>query len=139
MSLESSLPPKVMNTIALGALAYSLAIIARRMLEPRVGLAVTESPLKTLLPNLSEKERANLPYPDDALPGSRDVSSPYGSTRVYEWGPESGRKVLLVHGISTPCIALGGIAHELVDRGCRVMLFDLYGAPSLHGYYFVPI
>ena len=132
VSLDSILPPKVTNTIALGALAYSLAIVFRYMLEPHAGTPVTKSPLKTLLPNLSEQEKADLPYPEDALPGSRDVSSPYGSTRVYEWGPESGRKVLLVHGISTPCIALGGIAQELVDRGCRVMLFDLYGDTSLH-------
>lgn len=47
--------------------------------------------------------------------------------RVYEWGPEDGRKVLLIHGISTPCIALGGIAHALVERGCRVMIYDLWG------------
>jgi hypothetical protein len=31
--------------------------------------------------------------------------------------------VLLVHGISTPCIALGSLAEELVQGGCRVMLF----------------
>jgi hypothetical protein len=47
----------------------------------------------------------------------------YGSIRVYEFGPENGEKVLLVHGISTPCISLTYIAHGLVDRGCRVMLF----------------
>jgi hypothetical protein len=33
---------------------------------------------------------------------------------------------LMVHGITTPSIALGGVAHALADRGCRVMLFDLY-------------
>ncbi|KAI9795450.1 MAG: hypothetical protein M1835_005784 [Candelina submexicana] len=47
--------------------------------------------------------------------------------RVYEWGPEDGRKVLLIHGISTPCLALGGVAHGLAERRCRVMLFDLWG------------
>lgn len=47
--------------------------------------------------------------------------------RVYEWGPEDGRKVLFVHGISTPCLALGGLANALVEKGCRVMLFDLWG------------
>lgn len=47
----------------------------------------------------------------------------YGSIRVYEFGPEDGEKVLLVHGISTPCITLSHIAHGLVARGCRVMLF----------------
>lgn len=52
---------------------------------------------------------ADLPYPPDVLPGARDVDSPYGSLRVYEWGPEDGRKVLMVHGISTPCISLGNL------------------------------
>ena len=51
------------------------------------------------------------------------MQTPFGSLRVYEWGPEDGRKVLFVHGISTPCLSLGLLAQELVDRGCRVMLF----------------
>jgi pimeloyl-ACP methyl ester carboxylesterase len=78
------------------------------------------------LNGISEEDNHNLPLPNDVLPGARDVASPYGSIRVYEWGREDGPKVLLVHGITTPCIALGGVAHALVDRGCRVMLFDLY-------------
>lgn len=69
--------------------------------------SIIRSPRATLLPHLSEAEIANLPYPPDILPGARDVTSPYGTVRVYEWGPEDGRKVLLVHGISTPCVALG--------------------------------
>lgn len=32
-----------------------------------------------------------------------------------------------MHGISTPCIALSGIAEGLVEKGCRVILFDLFG------------
>ena len=88
---------------------------------------VIESPAKTLLPKLSDAEIADLPYPPDAYPNARDVTSPYGGLRVYEWGPEDGRKVVLIHGISNPCIALGAIAHGLADRGCRVMLFDLPG------------
>lgn len=87
---------------------------------------VLRSPRATVLSGLSDEENRKLPLPNDALPGARDVASPYGSIRVYEWGREDGPKVLLVHGITTPCIALGGVAHALVDRGCRVMLFDLY-------------
>lgn len=64
-----------------------------------------------------------LPYPPDAIPGARDVESPYGSIRVYEWGPEDGEKILLIHGISTPSIALTDLANKLVEKGCRVMLF----------------
>lgn len=97
----------------------------RTGLDQDIGTA--PSPLETLVPKLSEAEVAELPYPPDAYPGARDVTSPYGSLRVYEWGPEDGRKVVLVHGISNPCVALGAIAHGLADKGCRVMLFDLPG------------
>lgn len=86
---------------------------------------------------LSRREKEKLPYPPDALPGARDVDSPYGSFRVYEWGPENGPRVLLIHGISTPSIALAGLASNLVEKGCRVMLFgalstqDPLSIPSL--------
>ena len=85
--------------------------------------AVINSPSQSLVPEVSDKEAAHLPYPPDVFPGARDVASPYGSLRVYEWGPEDGRKVLMIHGITNPCVALGGIAESLVDRGCRVILF----------------
>ena len=65
---------------------------------------IIPSPLE---PKLSEAEADALPYAPDAYPGARDVVSPYGSLRVYEWGLEGGRKVVLVHGISNPSIALG--------------------------------
>ncbi|KAH8700293.1 putative alpha/beta hydrolase family protein [Talaromyces proteolyticus] len=85
------------------------------------------SPLQSFQKPLSDKDKQSLVIPLDVLPGARDVSTPYGSIRVYEWGPEDGPKVLLVHGISTPCLSLGGLAHSLVDRGCRVLIFDLFG------------
>ncbi|KEY72771.1 hypothetical protein S7711_02554 [Stachybotrys chartarum IBT 7711] len=68
-----------------------------------------------------------LPYPPDVFPGGRDVETPYGKLKVFEWGPEDGKKVLLLHGIATPCIAMGDMAHEFVNRGCRVMIFDFFG------------
>lgn len=85
--------------------------------------AIVLSPGDTLLPTLSEEEIKDLPYPPHALPGSRDVKSPYGTIRVYEWGPKEGERVLLIHGISTPSIALTDVAYKLVEKGCRVMLF----------------
>jgi len=102
--------------------------VGLRLYKIKTGLdrdtEVIPSPVETLLPKLSEEEAAGLPYPPDAYPGARDVPSSYGSLRVYEFGPDDGRKVVLVHGISNPCIALGAIAHGLVDKGCRVILFD---------------
>lgn len=113
-------------------LGLEIAIsVGLRLYKIRTGIdqdtQVVPSPAKTLLPKISEEEAANLPYPPDAYKGKRDVESVYGSLRVYEWGPEGGRKVLLVHGITNPSVALGAIAHGLVDRGCRVILFDLPG------------
>ena len=84
---------------------------------------IIDSPLPLIQKTLTREQRKRLPYAPDALEGARDVATPFGNIRVYEWGPAEGRKVLLVHGISTPCIALGGLAEELVQKGCRVMLF----------------
>lgn len=88
---------------------------------------IIPSPRATQLPQLSKEETSSLPYPPDALPGTRDVETPYGIIKVFEWGPEDGEKVLLLHGISTPCLSLGILGEELVQRGYRVMLFDFFG------------
>lgn len=43
-------------------------------------------------------------------------------------GPENGRLVLFVHGISTPSLALYRLADTLVTQNsCRVLLIDLWG------------
>ena len=90
----------------------------------------TASPLQTTVGKLSHAEKQGLPYPTDLFPGARDVQSPYGSVRVYEWGPEKGRRVVLVHGISTPCLSLGPLAQFLAENGCRVMLFGTLVLPA---------
>ncbi|KHN96249.1 Alpha/beta hydrolase fold-1 [Metarhizium album ARSEF 1941] len=117
--------PAVVATAAAVATA-SLVAVAKTTLWP-ARKRVLPSPLKTVLPRASREELRGLVYLPDAFPGARDVETPYGTIRVYEFGPERGDKVLLVHGISTSCITLGRIAHALVERGCRVMLFDLFG------------
>lgn len=83
---------------------------------------IIKSPLASVLARPLAKQQ-RLPYPPDSVPGARDVNTPYGCIRVHEWGPEAGRKVLLVHGISTPCLALASVAEELARNGCRVMMF----------------
>ena len=76
----------------------------------------------TVLPALNEQGLASLAYPPDAFPGARDVDSPYGTLRVYEWGPADAGKVLFIHGISTPCLALGrdqDLVKRILDRLSR--------------------
>lgn len=112
--------------VALTGASVTLALLLRSLLaDTHAEGNILHSPRSTVLPGLSDNEIRALPLPIDVLPGGRDVASPYGSVRVYEWGPEDGPKVLLVHGITTPCVSLGGVAHALADMGCRVMLFDL--------------
>ncbi|KAI1661364.1 alpha/beta-hydrolase [Daldinia decipiens] len=104
----------------------ALISLARFTLWPEKR-AVIPGPLTTSLPKLSQAARSEIPYQPDAFPGARDVVTPYGNIRVYEFGPEDGRKVLFLHGISTSCMTLKGIAVPLAEKGCRVMLFDLFG------------
>ncbi|KAI1385091.1 alpha/beta-hydrolase [Hypoxylon trugodes] len=108
------------------ATTVALMSLARFTLWPRKR-TIIPSPLKTSLPKLSKDEVTALSYGTDTFPGARDVDTPYGSIRVYEFGPEDGRKVLFIHGISTSCMTLKDIAIPLSKNGCRVMLFDLFG------------
>ena len=93
---------------------------------------VIPSPRETLLPQLNDDEVNALAYPPTMFPGARDVDTPYGKMRVYEWGPEDGKKVVLIHGDATPSPLFAPIAKALVDRGYRVMLFGKAPGRTLH-------
>ncbi|KAI0817863.1 alpha/beta-hydrolase [Xylaria sp. FL0064] len=129
-SKQQPLAPKLI--IAAAALCISATLLWRPPRRHRTPYEL--SPAKTH-PSKQTKAKGeggdrdieDLPYPPDALPGARDVETPYGSIRVYEWGPQDGERVLFVHGISTPVVALGDLGHEMVVRGYRVMMFDLFG------------
>ena len=112
--------------LALSATSLGIVVALQLYRNTAKNLAlhsINSSPRKTLLPKLSADQVSRLPYSPDYFPGARDVETPYGSVRIYEFGPEDGRKVLFVPGISTPCLSLGGLAESLAKKGCRVMLF----------------
>ncbi|KAK4102982.1 alpha/beta-hydrolase [Parathielavia hyrcaniae] len=112
----------------LGISATLLASTPLGQIDSAPRKPIIPSPLTTLLPTLTQSKIAALPYPPSALPGGRSVLTPYGTIRCFEWGPEDGPKVLLLHGISTPCLSLGNLAEALAaEHGCRVMVFDLFG------------
>ncbi|CAJ2501735.1 Uu.00g045880.m01.CDS01 [Anthostomella pinea] len=104
----------------------TLISVARFVLWPRK-TPIIPGALTTSVPRLSEAELQDVAYRTDHFPGARDVVTPYGNIRVYEFGPEDGRKVLMLHGISTSCMTLADLAVGLEEKGCRVMLFDLFG------------
>ncbi|XP_006456887.1 hypothetical protein AGABI2DRAFT_154349 [Agaricus bisporus var. bisporus H97] len=66
-------------------------------------------------------------YPEDFYEGGSYVSFPQGRMRYWLLGPENGKKVVLIHGLSIPAIVWKDIAPRLVARGYRVLLYDLYG------------
>jgi len=129
--LATPLPDSKWHIVAGTVLATVAALRLSHLALDHTTEQIINGPRDTLLPKLSKEEIDALDYPPDALPGGRYVDSPYGVIRVYEWGPEDGRKVLFVHGITTPCIAVGAVAQGLVDKGCRVMLFVCFALPSL--------
>ncbi|KAI1382133.1 alpha/beta-hydrolase [Hypoxylon crocopeplum] len=121
--IESRSTAVIATTVAT---TVALISLARFALWPQKR-AVIPGPLTTAFPKLSKAEIAKFPYSPDTFPGARDVETPYGNIRVYEFGPEDGRKVLFIHGISTSCMTLKDIAIPLAEKGCRVMLYDLFG------------
>ncbi|KAA1466620.1 alpha/beta-hydrolase [Dentipellis sp. KUC8613] len=66
-------------------------------------------------------------YPEDFYPGGAYVSLPFGRVRYWLLGPEDGKKVVLIHGLSVPAIIWKDVAPTLASRGFRVLLYDLYG------------
>ncbi len=40
---------------------------------------------------------------------------------MYEWGPENGRKMLWVHGLTILCLAVGAVAQGMVEREAIVL------------------
>ena len=113
--------------IAASGASFAIGIALQSLItKGRPELTTLHAPPRSIAGVASNENGYGHPLPTDVLPGARDVVTPYGTIRVYEWGPEYGPKVAFVHGITTPCIALGGLAHALADRGFRVLLFDLY-------------
>lgn len=118
---------EAITSIATPVLAFYLArTLAAQLESPHPPKdKIYRAPRSSAVQN---SQLATCAYPPTSLPGARDIPTPYGSIRTYEWGPTTGRKILFIHGISTPCISLAGLAQELVEQhGCRVLLFDLFG------------
>jgi len=62
-----------------------------------------------------------------SMPDLSFVQLEDGYTR-FEWaGPEDGRKVVLVHGFSSPGFVWDMQFHALADAGFRVLRYDQYG------------
>ncbi|KAI0650361.1 alpha/beta-hydrolase [Trametes meyenii] len=66
-------------------------------------------------------------YPENFYDGGEYAKFPYGNVRYWLIGPEDGKRVVLIHGISVPAIIWKDVAPSLAEKGYRVLLYDLYG------------
>lgn len=78
------------------------------------------------LGSLDENDLNN-PFNDSRIPGGAFVELPYGRLRYYLFGPENGKKIVLIHGIGFPTPLMPDFVNALAAKGYRVLAFDLYG------------
>ncbi|KAG0278114.1 hypothetical protein BGZ95_004709 [Linnemannia exigua] len=78
------------------------------------------------LPSLRAANLLKSAYPEDYYPGGEYAELSYGETHYFLFGPEDGKKIVFVHGLSTPASVYNGVARHMADNGCRVLLYDLY-------------
>ncbi|KAF9134873.1 hypothetical protein BGW39_005588 [Mortierella sp. 14UC] len=78
------------------------------------------------LPSLRAANLLKCAYPEDYYPGGQYAELSYGETHYFMFGPEDGKKVVFVHGLSTPASVYNGVARHMAANGCRVLLYDLY-------------
>jgi len=84
-------------------------------------------PVDPGLASLPTNSRVRVIYSEDFMEGGAYVQLPMGRVRYWLIGPTSGKKVVLIHGISIPALAFTRVAPILAAAGYRVLLYDLYG------------
>ncbi|KAF9002318.1 Alpha/Beta hydrolase protein [Cyathus striatus] len=100
------------------------------LLPPLYKLSTTSSEPLYVHPGLSSLPRTSKSwevYPEDFYEGGSYVRLPWGRVRYWVLGPEDGRKIVLIHGLTIPAIVWKGVATALAKKGYRVLVYDLYG------------
>ncbi|KAF5333580.1 hypothetical protein D9611_002839 [Ephemerocybe angulata] len=105
------------------AVAYLLAAFP----SPPAPITVHQS-----LASLPQTSRSWTIYPEDFYPGGAYAELPYGKVRYWLMGPEKGRKIVLIHGLSIPAIIWKDVAPALASNKYRVLV---YGASFLRYLY----
>ncbi|KIY66707.1 alpha/beta-hydrolase [Cylindrobasidium torrendii FP15055 ss-10] len=110
--------------IALSGLCYLYRFLLRSDLpehppRPKAGLySLPESVKHNILNHI---------YPVDIYPGVHWAELPRGRVHYWIFGPQNGKKVVLVSGYSAPAFIWRHVAPRIAESGCRVLVYDLYG------------
>ncbi|KAJ7628957.1 Alpha/Beta hydrolase protein [Roridomyces roridus] len=84
-------------------------------------------PVQAGLASQPHDSRAREVYSEDWTEGGAYAHLPTGKVRYWLLGLETGKKIVLVHGLTIPAIAYAKLVPLLVEAGYRVLLYDLYG------------
>ncbi|KAI8088991.1 Alpha/Beta hydrolase protein [Halteromyces radiatus] len=100
-----------------------------------LAIVLKSNPSRVTLPSLYQHPSEL--YSPDFYDGGNDLILPMGRMRYWEFGPTDGKKVLLIHGISTGASTYDKVGRILAENNHRVLVFDLWGrgysdAPAMH-------
>ncbi|KAG0294846.1 hypothetical protein BGZ96_000335 [Linnemannia gamsii] len=109
------------TSVVVAAAASVLALVGVK----KVCSAITAERGLTL-PSLRAANLLKCAYPEDYYPGGEYAELSYGETHYFLFGPEDGKKIVFVHGLSTPASVYNGVVRHMAANGCRVLLYDLY-------------
>ncbi|PSR79227.1 hypothetical protein PHLCEN_2v7085 [Hermanssonia centrifuga] len=82
--------------------------------------------VKPSMETLPESSPLRQMFPETFYSNGNYYSSPFGRVKYWILGPADGKKIVLIHGISTPSFGFKNVAPELVKNGFQVLLYDLY-------------
>ncbi|ORZ24673.1 Alpha/Beta hydrolase protein [Absidia repens] len=66
-------------------------------------------------------------YHPDFYNGGHNLKLSLGQMRYWEFGPSNGKRVVLIHGISTGASTYDKVGRYLAENNHRVLVFDLWG------------
>ncbi|KAF5354596.1 hypothetical protein D9758_011185 [Tetrapyrgos nigripes] len=112
-------------------LTYLLLIIPPFLLTSYFFAAFPNRPesiqVSPSLASLPKQAKSWSVYPEDFYGVGGYARFPYGKVKYWMLGPEDGKKIVLIHGLSIPALIWKDVAPGLAARGYRVLLYDLYG------------
>lgn len=108
-----SLPP-LLAFMSLPYLLYPFAPTPLTAADPSLASLPPTNPARTI-------------YPENLYGEGSYASLPWGETRYWIVGPEKGKKLVLIHGLSVPSVIWAPMVPYLTKAGFRVLLYDLPG------------
>ncbi|KAG2221902.1 hypothetical protein INT45_013238 [Circinella minor] len=101
--------------------AYTIGALVLALWLKSESISKNKKPLPSLRVNPSET------YTENFYPNGKYLEFPMGTMRYWLFGNPNGKRVVMVHGISTGSPTYDKLARYMADAGHNVLVFDLWG------------